>query len=206
MLFKKNIASDKGWRGANPFWKLTHVLGIVAPALVFWLAPENVLTKYPILQNNTAYLKEWIPAVRNVSRFSEFPQVAELGMSMIFICCFLLIIVFRIGKTTTRSRRIGYTFPTEEKEKQLVYISSFIIIPIVIIAFFNIGPADQMEAEKLLTNASRLSRMVNGVYLDNRIAAGLMASLTAFGVAFVVAVIEIQSIKHLVEGITRRFK
>ncbi|HHH38045.1 MAG TPA: hypothetical protein ENK50_00505, partial [Sedimenticola sp.] len=177
-FFEENRNSDKGWRGASPFWKLVHLVGITLPALVFWFSPDDVLDRYPLLRDITSVAREWIPSVRNVGDFSDFPQVAELGMTSQFVSAVILFFAFRFGNTAARSRKRGITFPQNPslKQKRQLYIVVFILTPIFFLAVFNIGPTTREAALSVATSGSRHTRMIQGSFLHDRIASGLVSS------------------------------
>ncbi len=178
MKFFRSDPDDRGWRGAPLHWQIAHVVGIVLPGLIFWFAPDDVLTSCPALSSVTGVMKEWIPSVRKLAEFSLFPQVAELGMSSIFICALLLVPVFVFGKTMAFSRSRGHQPPTDPKQIRNVYLVALIIIPICIAGVFLIGPDTPTEASELLNHqGGRFKMMYEGIYLDSRLCSGIMASL-----------------------------
>ncbi len=200
MKFSNPDPKDRGWRGAPLHWQIAHVIGIALPALVFWFAPDDVLTRYPVLATITGVLKEWIPSVRNMAEFSTFPQVAELGMSAIFVCAIFLIPVFHYGKTVVKSRRDGYKFPTEGKQKRLVYFLAVVIGPMAIAGLLLLGPDNHAEAVELLRHqGDRISRISQGVFLDSRAGSGIVASIYAAAIAGFIVGIEIRLLLHLMD-------
>jgi hypothetical protein len=139
MTFYDLEPKDRGWRGAPLHWQIAHVVGICLPALIFWFAPIDVLTRFPMLASITGVLKEWVPSVRKIAEYSTFPQVAEIGMSAIFLCALILVPVFLVGKTTVASRSRGYAFPTDSKQMWKIYLV-FIVAPICVAGALLIGP------------------------------------------------------------------
>jgi hypothetical protein len=190
--------NDRGWRGAPLHWQIAHVVGIALPAQIFWFAPNDVLTRFPALASITGMMKEWIPSVRKMAEFSNFPQVAELGMSSIFVCALLLVAVFYYGKTVVRSRRAGFTIPDTKKEVRLLNFLALLLGPIALLGLLTLGPDTPTEAAELLKHqGGKISRMTKGYFLDNRMGGGIMASIYAFALAALIVGIEIQYIVYL---------
>jgi hypothetical protein len=67
---------------------------VLVLALVALLAPEDVISRYPLLQTYTAACRAVIPGIDRLARVSSFPEVTRLVVSMMWTAVLILAVMY----------------------------------------------------------------------------------------------------------------